>query len=157
MRRYRDAVAPDVPPPAGRAGSEALLRADRAHVWHPYGPMPGWADPLVVAAASGVRLTLDDGRELVDGMSSWWAAVHGYRHPALDAAARAALDRMSHVMFGGLTHDPAVALATALVEITPEPLQHVFLADSARCRSRSLSRCACSTSGPAAAPAGPGC
>ncbi len=77
-----------------------------------------------------MRLTLDDGRELVDGMSSWWAAIHGYRHPALDAALRAATDEMSHVMFGGLTHGPAVALATRLVEITPEPLRHVFLADS---------------------------
>jgi len=103
---------------------------DREHVWHPYGPMPGRTDPLVVSSASGVRLTLDDGRELVDGMSSWWAAVHGYRHPALDAAVHGAVDRMSHVMFGGLTHDPAVALATRLVEITPDPLRHVFLADS---------------------------
>ncbi|NMO93283.1 adenosylmethionine--8-amino-7-oxononanoate transaminase [Actinomycetospora sp. TBRC 11914] len=92
--------------------------------------MPGRTDPLVVASASGVRLTLDDGRELVDGMSSWWAAVHGYRHPALDAALRTATDEMAHVMFGGLTHHPAVALATRLVEITPEPLRHVFLADS---------------------------
>lgn len=109
---------------------ETLRTLDREHVWHPYGPMPGRTDPLVVASASGVRLTLDDGRELVDGMSSWWAAVHGYRHPALDAALRAATDEMSHVMFGGLTHHPAVDLATRLVEITPEPLRHVFLADS---------------------------
>jgi adenosylmethionine-8-amino-7-oxononanoate aminotransferase len=92
--------------------------------------MPGRTDPLVVTSARGVRLTLDDGRELVDGMSSWWAAVHGYRHPALDAALRTAADEYSHVMFGGLTHDPAVQLATRLVEITPEPLRHVFLADS---------------------------
>ncbi|MCD2196428.1 adenosylmethionine--8-amino-7-oxononanoate transaminase [Actinomycetospora endophytica] len=92
--------------------------------------MPGRTDPLVVASAEGVRLTLDDGRELVDGMSSWWAAVHGYRHPALDGALRTAADEYSHVMFGGLTHDPAVQLATRLVEITPEPLRHVFLADS---------------------------
>ncbi len=115
---------PDPPRPTG------LRAQDREHVWHPYGPMPGRADPLVVTSASGVRLTLDDGRELVDGMSSWWAAVHGYRHPALDAALRAATGEMSHVMFGGLTHHPAVALATRLVEITPEPLRHVFLADS---------------------------
>jgi adenosylmethionine-8-amino-7-oxononanoate aminotransferase len=107
-----------------------LLARDREHVWHPYGPMPGRTEPLVVRSARGVRLTLDDGRELVDGMSSWWAAIHGYRHPALDAALRAATDEMSHVMFGGLTHDPAVALATRLVGITPEPLRHVFLADS---------------------------
>lgn len=85
---------------------------------------------MVVESASGVRLRCADGRELIDGMSSWWAAIHGYRHPVLDAAARRQLDRMSHVMFGGLTHEPAVRLATRLVEITPEPLRHVFLADS---------------------------
>ncbi|WP_199438962.1 adenosylmethionine--8-amino-7-oxononanoate transaminase [Umezawaea beigongshangensis] len=109
---------------------DALLALDRAHVWHPYGPMPGTASPLVVESARGVRLRLDDGRELVDGMSSWWAAIHGYRHPALDAAVTAQLGRMSHVMFGGLTHEPAVRLASRLVEITPEPLRHVFLCDS---------------------------
>jgi adenosylmethionine-8-amino-7-oxononanoate aminotransferase len=109
---------------------EELLAADRAHVWHPYGPMPGTGDPLVVESASGVRLRLADGRELVDGMSSWWAAIHGYRHPVLDAAAHDQLGRMSHVMFGGLTHEPAVRLATRLVELTPAPLRHVFLADS---------------------------
>ncbi|MGH4012687.1 MAG: adenosylmethionine--8-amino-7-oxononanoate transaminase [Pseudonocardiaceae bacterium] len=107
-----------------------LLAADRAHVWHPYGPMPGRADPLVVRSASGVRLHLADGTELVDGMSSWWSAIHGYAHPVLDAAARDQLGRMSHVMFGGLTHEPAIRLVRRLVEITPEPLQHVFLADS---------------------------
>ncbi|MBW4720083.1 adenosylmethionine--8-amino-7-oxononanoate transaminase [Saccharothrix obliqua] len=107
-----------------------LLKLDQAHVWHPYGPMPGTQQPLVVSSASGARLRLDDGRELVDGMSSWWAAIHGYRHPVLDAAVRDQLDRMSHVMFGGLTHEPAVALAAKLVAITPEPLQHVFLCDS---------------------------
>ncbi|HEY2723364.1 MAG TPA: adenosylmethionine--8-amino-7-oxononanoate transaminase [Pseudonocardiaceae bacterium] len=107
-----------------------LLSADRAHVWHPYGPMPGQADPLVVSSASGVRLRLADGTELIDGMSSWWAAIHGYAHPVLDAAAHDQLGRMSHVMFGGLTHEPAIRLARRLVEITPEPLRHVFLADS---------------------------
>jgi adenosylmethionine-8-amino-7-oxononanoate aminotransferase len=108
----------------------ALLALDRAHVWHPYGPMPGVAEPLLVASASGVRLQLADGRELIDGMSSWWCAIHGYRHPALDAAARAQLERMSHVMFGGLTHEPAIELAHALVALTPAPLEHVFFADS---------------------------
>ncbi|WP_137990715.1 adenosylmethionine--8-amino-7-oxononanoate transaminase [Streptomyces vilmorinianum] len=111
-----------------------LLALDRAHVWHPYGPMPGRTDPLVVASASGVRLRLAEPvhgqAELIDGMSSWWSAIHGYNHPVLNEAARGQLDRMSHVMFGGLTHEPAVRLAARLVEITPEPLQHVFLSDS---------------------------
>jgi adenosylmethionine-8-amino-7-oxononanoate aminotransferase len=109
---------------------EELLALDRAHVWHPYGPMPGTVPPLLVESAAGVRLRLADGRELVDGMSSWWAAIHGYRHPVLDAAARDQLGRMSHVMFGGLTHEPGVRLAARLVELTPAPLRHVFLADS---------------------------
>jgi adenosylmethionine-8-amino-7-oxononanoate aminotransferase len=107
-----------------------ILAADRAHVWHPYAAMPAAQPPLVVESASGVRLRLADGRELVDGMSSWWAAIHGYRHPALDAAVADQLGAMSHVMFGGLTHRPGVRLAQRLVEITPEPLQHVFLTDS---------------------------
>ncbi|MGW7412859.1 adenosylmethionine--8-amino-7-oxononanoate transaminase [Streptomyces sp. NPDC054863] len=111
-----------------------LLRLDREHVWHPYGPMPGRAEPLVVESASGVRLRLAGpahGRtELIDGMSSWWSAVHGYNHPVLNEAAAEQLGRMSHVMFGGLTHEPAVRLAARLVEITPEPLRHVFLSDS---------------------------
>ncbi|WP_086829538.1 adenosylmethionine--8-amino-7-oxononanoate transaminase [Allokutzneria sp. NRRL B-24872] len=109
---------------------EELLAADREHVWHPYGPMPGVREPLLVESARGVRLRLTDGRELIDGMSSWWAAVHGYQHPVLDEAVRDQLGRMSHVMFGGLTHEPAVRLCTRLAEITPEPLRHVFLCDS---------------------------
>jgi adenosylmethionine---8-amino-7-oxononanoate aminotransferase len=107
-----------------------LLEADRRHVWHPYGPMPGRLTPLVVESARGVRLRLADGRDLVDGMSSWWAAIHGYRHPVLDAAVTEQLGRMSHVMFGGLTHEPAVRLCERLVEITPDGLEHVFLCDS---------------------------
>ncbi|EIE98117.1 adenosylmethionine--8-amino-7-oxononanoate transaminase [Saccharomonospora glauca] len=107
-----------------------LLRLDAAHVWHPYGPMPATVPPLLVEEASGVRLRLADGRELVDGMSSWWAAIHGYRNPVLDAALAEQASRMSHVMFGGLTHEPAIRLATTLVDLTPEGLEHVFLCDS---------------------------
>ncbi|GAA4786141.1 adenosylmethionine--8-amino-7-oxononanoate transaminase [Streptomyces sanyensis] len=111
-----------------------LLDLDRAHVWHPYGPMPGRTEPLLVESASGVRLRLarevHGRRELIDGMSSWWSAVHGYNHPVLNEAATDQLGRMSHVMFGGLTHEPAVRLAARLVEVTPEPLRHVFLCDS---------------------------
>ena len=111
-----------------------LLALDRRHVWHPYARMPGAEEPLLVESAQGVRLRLaqpvDGVTELVDGMSSWWAAIHGYRHPVIDAAAREQLGRMSHVMFGGLTHEPGVRLAARLVEITPAPLEHVFLCDS---------------------------
>jgi adenosylmethionine-8-amino-7-oxononanoate aminotransferase len=112
----------------------ALRDLDARHAWHPYAPMPGTHRPLIVRSASGVRLTLAEPaggrRELVDGMSSWWAAIHGYRHPVLDEAARAQLGQMSHVMFGGLTHAPAVALSERLARITPAGLEHVFLCDS---------------------------
>ncbi|HEX5540160.1 MAG TPA: aminotransferase class III-fold pyridoxal phosphate-dependent enzyme, partial [Micromonospora sp.] len=109
---------------------DEVLAVDRAHVWHPYAPMPAAVDPYVVAGAEGVRLRLADGRELIDGMSSWWVAIHGYRHPVLDAAVVEQLGRMSHVMFGGLTHAPAVQLAATLVELTPPGLDHVFFSDS---------------------------
>ncbi len=99
-------------------------------MWHPYSALPGAPAPLPVVSAEGVRLRLADGRELIDGMSSWWCAIHGYRHPALDAAVRKQLERMAHVMFGGLTHESAVNLAERLVEISPDGLEHVFFADS---------------------------
>jgi adenosylmethionine---8-amino-7-oxononanoate aminotransferase len=110
--------------------SDQLLELDRRHVWHPYSPAPAVDAALPVVSADGVRLRLADGRELVDGMASWWCAVHGYGHPRLNAAIRDQLDHMAHVMFGGLTHEPAVALAARLVELTPEPLEHVFFVDS---------------------------
>ncbi|MGW5140379.1 adenosylmethionine--8-amino-7-oxononanoate transaminase [Nocardia beijingensis] len=109
---------------------DEITALDAEHVWHPYGGFPATTEPLVVAAAAGIRLTLADGRELVDGMSSWWAAIHGYRHPVLDAALVEQARRMSHVMFGGLTHEPAARLAELLVESTPDGLDKVFLCDS---------------------------
>ncbi|REE97252.1 adenosylmethionine--8-amino-7-oxononanoate transaminase [Thermomonospora umbrina] len=109
---------------------ERLTAYDREHVWHPYGPMPAAQENHPVVAAHGVRLVLADGREPIDGMSSWWAAVHGYDHPVLNAAVTDQLGRMAHVMFGGLTHPPAVRLAELLVDLTPEPLTKVFFADS---------------------------
>jgi adenosylmethionine---8-amino-7-oxononanoate aminotransferase len=109
---------------------DAMLAFDREHVWHPYGSLTGGLAPLPVAAAQGVRLELADGRELIDGMSSWWCAIHGYRHPALDAAITDQLGRMAHVMFGGLTHEPAVRLAERLLELAPDGLDAVFFADS---------------------------
>jgi adenosylmethionine---8-amino-7-oxononanoate aminotransferase len=106
------------------------LEFDAAHIWHPYTSVAH--PPLLheVVSAKGVRLTLADGREVVDGMSSWWSTIHGYNHPKLNEAAHQQIDTMSHVMFGGLTHEPAVNLARKLVEITDDSLQYVFLADS---------------------------
>ena len=114
----------------GALPADELLRLDARHLWHPYSPMPATAPPLAVRSASGVRLQLADGRELIDGMASWWCAVHGYRNPALDAAAQEQLGRMAHVMFGGLTHEPAAVLAGRLAELTPAGLEHVFFTDS---------------------------
>jgi adenosylmethionine-8-amino-7-oxononanoate aminotransferase len=116
--------------PRGERSAEKLASADRERAWHPYAPMPGTMPPLPVVSASGVRLRLASGDELVDGMSSWWAAIHGYAHPVLDLAARDQLERMSHVMFGGLTHEPAVRLCERLATLAPDGLEHVFLCDS---------------------------
>jgi adenosylmethionine-8-amino-7-oxononanoate aminotransferase len=109
---------------------ERLLARDRELVWHPYGAMPAAVPALPVVSAEGVRLQLADGRELIDGMASWWCAIHGYRNPALDAAVREQLGRMAHVMFGGLTHEPAIELAERLSELAPAGLERVFFADS---------------------------
>ncbi len=106
------------------------LDFEKLHVWHPYAPLQGAHPPLPVRAAHGVRLQLEDGRKLIDGMSSWWSAIHGYNHPLLNAAVSSQLETMAHVMFGGLTHRPAAELAARLVRITPAPLQSVFLCDS---------------------------
>ncbi len=106
------------------------LAFDRRHIWHPYTSMTLPLPCYPVVAAAGCELHLDDGRRLVDGMSSWWAAIHGYNHPAINQAVSDQLQAMSHVMFGGVTHPQAVALCRRLVAMTPAPLECVFLADS---------------------------
>jgi adenosylmethionine-8-amino-7-oxononanoate aminotransferase len=109
---------------------ERLLALDAAHAWHPYTSTTDRDPVYPVRGAAGCEIELMDGRRLVDGMSSWWCAIHGYNHPVLNAAATAQLGRMAHVMFGGLTHEPAVGLVERLVRLTPAPLTHVFLCDS---------------------------
>jgi adenosylmethionine-8-amino-7-oxononanoate aminotransferase len=106
------------------------LLFDQRHIWHPYTSMSRPLPAYPVVSASGVRLKLADGRELIDGMSSWWCAVHGYNHPVLNRAVHDQIDAMSHVMFGGITHPPAVGLARKLVDISPAPLNRVFFCDS---------------------------
>ncbi len=107
-----------------------MLDFDRTHIWHPYTSI---TDPLPVypvTSASGVRIRLADGRELIDGMSSWWSVIHGYNNPVLTKALQEQAEKLSHVMFGGLTHEPAVELAKLLIDLTPEKLQKVFFSDS---------------------------
>jgi adenosylmethionine-8-amino-7-oxononanoate aminotransferase len=110
--------------------NDKLLAIDSEHVWHPYSAIGAGLPVYPVVSAEGVRLRLADGRELIDGMSSWWCAIHGYNHPEMNRALQDQLENMAHVMFGGLTHAPAVELAEKLVHITPEPLQSVFFCDS---------------------------
>lgn len=110
-----------------------IVAYDREHVWHPYASVPAAVDPLVVRSAAGTRLrvaTPGGERELVDAMSSWWAVIHGYGHPDLVTAVTEQAGELSHVMFGGLTHRPAVELARRLVDLSPEPLDRVFFSDS---------------------------
>ncbi|MFV9615566.1 MAG: adenosylmethionine--8-amino-7-oxononanoate transaminase [Gammaproteobacteria bacterium] len=107
-----------------------MLNDDKKHVWHPYSSTHSDSPIFAVKSANGVYITLEDGKQLIDGMSSWWCAIHGYNVPELNHAIKQQLDSMAHVMFGGLTHAPAVKLCTKLVEITPEKLETVFLSDS---------------------------
>jgi adenosylmethionine-8-amino-7-oxononanoate aminotransferase len=108
--------------------ADDLLRLDAELLWHPYAA-PG-APARLVDGAEGVRLRFADGMTAIDAMASWWCMIHGYRHPVLDAALAEQAGRFSHVMFGGLTHEPAIRLAERLIEITPDPLRHVFFCDS---------------------------
>ena len=107
-----------------------LLELDAKHLWHPYTSISNPTPVLAVASASGVYLELANGQRLIDGMSSWWSALHGYNHPKLNQALIDQSQKMSHVMFGGLTHEPAVNLGKKLVDITCDNLQHVFFSDS---------------------------
>ena len=119
---------------------EDLARFDQEHIWHPYGPMPAAVPSIPVTSAEGVTLHLDDDRNIIDGMSSWWAVAHGHRHPHLVEAAHRQINQMPHVMFGGLTHKPAVDLAEWLGDITPEGLDLVFILIQGRSLLRSPSR-----------------
>lgn len=113
-----------------KMGYDDILRLDSACVWHPYSAMGKDQPVFAVESAKGVRLRLADGRQLIDGMSSWWCAIHGYNHPVMNDAIKVQLEKMSHVMFGGLTHQPAVMLAEKLVSLTPQALNSVFFSDS---------------------------
>ncbi|NDV19278.1 adenosylmethionine--8-amino-7-oxononanoate transaminase [Pseudodesulfovibrio sp. JC047] len=127
IRHMAPAIRHLTPSPADDSDD---LTFDRDHIWHPYTSAVNPLPSVKVRTAHGSRITLEDGTELIDGMASWWCAIHGYAHPALLDAARTQLGRLPHVMFGGLTHDPAIELCRSLCDMTPNGLEHVFLADS---------------------------
>lgn len=103
---------------------------DHNHIWHPYSAMNSDLPVYEIESADGVRLKLKDGKELIDGMSSWWCMIHGYNHPEMNAALEQQIKKMSHIMFGGLTHEPAIELTKVLLKITPDILQKIFYSDS---------------------------
>jgi len=103
---------------------------DQNNLWHPYAKIPNTISSHQVISAEGIYLNLDNGKKVIDGMSSWWSVIHGYNNQRLNEAIKAQLDQMSHVMFGGLTHEPAIKLGQKLIEITPDELTKVFFADS---------------------------
>ncbi len=107
-----------------------MLEYDREHILHPYAPSNPSSNMILVTSAKGVYLELEDGKKIIDGMSSWWSVIHGYNVPELNAAATEQLSKMSHVMFGGLTHEPAIKLSQTLLEITDESLEYIFFSDS---------------------------
>jgi adenosylmethionine-8-amino-7-oxononanoate aminotransferase len=108
----------------------AQIAIDYEHIWHPYSPMHSKSPVFHVDSAAGVHLHLTNGKKLIDGMSSWWCAIHGYNHPRLNQALEQQLQQVAHVMFGGLTHEPAIRLVEKLVRLTPQALQSVFISDS---------------------------
>ena len=112
------------------ASQPTWLTAGAPHVWRPYCQMKTASAPLAVVRTEGARLILEDGRELIDGIASWWTACHGYNHPHIRAAVQDQLERAPHVMFGGLAHEPAYRLATRLAALLPGDLDHVFFAES---------------------------
>lgn len=112
---------------SSRLSNEAF---DRRHLWHPYTSMSQPLPSYEVSSARGATITLKSGEQLIDGMSSWWAVIHGYRNPRLDKVAHQQINTVSHVMFGGLTHEPAINLGRQLVDMLPSPLEKVFIADS---------------------------
>ena len=109
---------------------QVVSEFDQQHLWHPYASLPPTYSNIVIDRAEGIYIITEDGTRLIDGMSSWWASVHGYNHPKLNDALTQQLGKMAHVMFGGLTHQPAIDLGKKLLDIVPSSLDAIFYADS---------------------------